>query len=114
MQVKKGVELAGLHPCMRPVLRIAEELYHENGIAEGITITSTRDGVHSAASWHPYGLAVDLRSRMFTNGAAEEMCRRLRELLPAYDVVHHAGDEMSHHIHIEVGNALADDLGVLF
>jgi len=34
---------------------------------EGVTITSGLDGCHNAESYHPFGWALDLRTRYFSN-----------------------------------------------
>lgn len=109
MLVKDGVVLAGLHPIMRKVLKVAEDVYKKQGRAEGVTITSTTDGVHSAGSWHPYGFAVDLRTRYFSEAEKNQVGKKLKLLLSDYDVI-----VESTHIHIEIGNALAARLGVLY
>lgn len=102
MKFKNGVDLKGLHLLMRPVLRVAEALWLHNGQTEGVTITSSSGGCHSATSWHYYGLALDLRTRYFTAAVKQEIANQLKAALPAYDVVVH-----STHIHVEIGNALA-------
>lgn len=118
MILKEGVSLAGLHPVMRAVLRAAEGLWKAHGRREGVTVTEALGGVHSAESWHYYGLALDFRTRYFDFQEAEQITRELRDALPQYDVVHHtkqAGPKtVTSHIHIEVGNLLAAKIGVLY
>lgn len=107
MEIKKGVIMAGLHPCMRAVLREGEQIWHALGRPEGVTVTSALDGTHGASSWHYFGLAIDFRTRYFSDGDQAEAWQRLREALPDYDIVMHPT-----HIHCEVGNQLAKKLGV--
>lgn len=102
MQVKKGVSLQGLHPVMRKVLKKAESLWKESGQPEGITVTATMDGVHSAGSWHYCGCAVDLRTRYWSKETRKEVYNKLKAKLPEYDVVYH-----STHIHVEPSDSLA-------
>ena len=116
MLVKDDVVLAGLQPVMRPVLREANRIWEAHG--EELVVTATRDGVHSAASWHPYGYALDLRTRFWTISEAIEVAQELKDALPEYDIIHHtkaAGDRtVTSHIHAEIGNRLAAKLGVLY
>ncbi len=114
MRLKKGVLMVGLHPIMRPVKREAEKIWREVGRAEGVTITSGLDGVHSANSWHHHGLALDFRTNYANHNDGENLpipiiANMLREVLPGYDVVEHKT-----HIHVEIGNILANQIGVLY
>ena len=109
MILKKGVTIIGLHPVMRRVLRMAERVWRENGREEGVTITAGLDGIHSAGSWHYYGLAVDFRTRYFTEEVEQKVYDALRASLPGYDVVKHES-----HIHVEVGNELAKEIGAYY
>lgn len=98
MEVKEGVELKDLAIEMRDVLIEAENIWKRYGRKEGVTVTSTGDGVHSAGSLHPYGLAVDLRTRYFSQ---EEIDAVHAELLSSLD--HSLYDIFIHstHIHVE-------------
>lgn len=97
MIIKRGASIQGLHLSMRAVLIAADRVWKKLGIKEGVTITSgTEDYVHSAGSLHPYGYALDFRTRYFDD-QGEEAARRLRIDLPAdYDVVLEGN-----HIHVE-------------
>lgn len=108
MILKAGVTLAGLNILMRPVLRHAERIWMANGEDDGVTITEALGGTHSATSWHYYGLALDLRTRYFTTEVYNDITLEMREALPDYDVVAH-----STHMHVEIGNALARQHGLL-
>ena len=96
MKIKKGVIMAGIQLPMRKVLIVAEKVFSEYGVE--LVITSCLDGVHSAGSFHPFGLAVDLRTRTFDSTAAIKLAmeRIRRELGKDYDIVFE-GD----HMHIE-------------
>ena len=109
MILKDGATIAGLHPVMRKALREAEAIWRDLGHDEGVTVTSGLDGVHSAGSWHYYGLAVDFRTRYFDDSGAEAAARLRAEIGDDFDIVHH-----SSHIHVEVNNRLAKRLGVFF
>ena len=81
MKVKEGVELKDLDIKMRPVLIEAEKIWKKHSRSEGVTITSTGDGVHSAGSLHPYGLAVDFRIRYFSEEEVRAVDSELRDSL---------------------------------
>lgn len=108
MKLETGVSLAGLHLLMRPVLRVAEQVWIEAGKEEGVTITCALSGEHSAGSWHYYGLALDMRTRYFSETTKLDVAQKLRTRLPNYDIVVH-----STHIHIEPGNPLAAKHGLM-
>ena len=93
---------------MKKPLRAAEAIWKSMGRSEGITITSGLDGTHTAHSWHYFGAAIDLRNRYFNEEDKGVVMSRLREALPGYDIVEH-----STHIHIEPGNPLARQWGLL-
>ena len=108
MIIKEGASIAGLHLLMRPVLKVAEAIWEKAGRSEGVTITTGLNGVHSAGSWHYYGLALDFRTRYFDEPTKKQVYATLKKHLPAYDVILH-----STHIHVEPGNPLADKHGLL-
>jgi len=109
MQTKEGVNLYGLEPVIRPVLKAAEQIWINHGRSEGVTVTSTVDSVHSAGSWHPYGYAVDFRTHYFNEEEKLMVYTLLKQALPRYDVILHES-----HIHVEIGDELAKELGALF
>ncbi len=78
MKIKEGVIISGLHILMRPVLRQAEVVWKEFGQSDGVTVTGGLDGVHSAASWHYYGLALDFRTHCFTSTQKKAVHNRSR------------------------------------
>jgi len=108
MILKEGVTLAGIHLLMRPVLKAAENIWKAHGIAEGVTVTCARGGIHSAGSWHYYGLALDFRTRYFTEAVKVQVYADLKAALPLYDIVSHGT-----HIHVEPSDNLADQHGLL-
>jgi hypothetical protein len=96
VRLKDGVIIAGLHIKMRPVLIAAEDVWRDLGRQE-VVITSALDGCHSAASLHPYGRAVDLRTRVLRGIDVALAVDMLRERLgDDYDVVLEPT-----HIHVE-------------
>jgi len=100
MKIKPGADIKGLRNIMRAALHVADGLWESSGRSEGVTITCGLDGVHSARSLHPCGLALDLRTRYFTRETAEELANRLRIEIKAMDQnygVVFEGD----HIHIQ-------------
>lgn len=119
MVIKEGVTMQGLHPVMRPVLREAEEVWRAYGRPEGVTVTEVCGGTHSAASWHYFGLAIDLRAKYFDIDTAVRLKEELTLMLEGYDVILHTypgeGETTNvSHIHVEVNDELARELGVLW
>ena len=96
MKIKDDtVNIWGLQPQMRKVLREAEKVWAAHG--EELVITSARDGMHSAGSLHYYGFAVDLRTRYFDDENKAQVAEELEAILGhPYDVVVHTS-----HIHVE-------------
>lgn len=97
MKLKHGINLFGLQEVMRPVLIAAETIWMDHGQSDGVTVTSTVEGVHSARSLHPFGKAVDLRVRYFPPDEVDDVADDLRIALgKAYDVINFGS-----HIHVE-------------
>jgi hypothetical protein len=95
MKVKAGVIIQGLAPCMRKALIVCERIYHRHGTQ--FVITSGLDGCHSAGSLHPYGYAIDCRTRDLKSEENRiEVYEQLKSELNEYDVVLEKD-----HIHIE-------------
>ena len=95
MKAKKGVIIAGLKLEMRKVLIAADKIWKEHD--QELVITSGMDSVHSPGSLHPYGYALDLRTRYFDGFEVEQVEKKLSaQLGNKYDVVRH-----STHIHVE-------------
>lgn len=100
----KSVNIWDLQPQMQPVLKEADKLWQDVLQVE-LTITSARDGIHSAGSLHYYGYAVDLRtwdtygnqlSDEFRKDLADQLAGKLSHYSVYYDIVVH-----STHIHVE-------------
>jgi len=100
MEVKDStVNIWGLQVEMQPVLKAAGNIWEKYG--QELVITSGRDSIHSAASLHYYGLAVDLRTRYFTEDELSNVAHDLRAALgEGYDVIVHKS-----HIHVEFDEA---------
>jgi len=95
MKIKPGAVLMGLHPKMRMVLSVAEEVWQEHG--QELVVTAGLDGEHAAGSAHYYGCAVDLRTRYFDKNAVGSVIAKLKKRLPmTYYYVVDEGD----HIHV--------------
>jgi hypothetical protein len=96
MKVKENVKLDGLQFIMREVLIHADEIWTDNG--QELVVTSTTDSVHSAASLHYYGLAVDFRTKYFDNLTKHKVYKKLvKQLGDRYTVVLEPT-----HIHVQV------------
>jgi len=96
MQIKPGASLQGLDNRMRPALVAASRVYGERG--KEVVVTSGLDGEHSPGSRHYEGLAVDLRTRYFSDHEeVRQVAAELESLLGmAFDVV-----VEPNHIHVE-------------
>ncbi len=100
MKGKNGVVLLGLKLEMRKVLIEADKVWKAHG--QELTITSGLDGIHSPGSLHPYGYALDLRTRYFDKAEYTTIAAELRAALgDKYDVIVHYT-----HIHIEYDEIL--------
>jgi hypothetical protein len=108
MEIDNGAVLAGLHILMRKALGACEDVWKYHGRPEGVTITCGINGVHSASSWHYYGLAIDCRTHYFDEFVKAEVVADLKKKLPEYDIIAH-----STHIHIEPSNQLAAKHGLM-
>lgn len=105
MKVKnESVNIWGLQPEMQPVLRWAEDIW-EHYLHSDLVVTSARDGIHSASSYHYYGYAVDLRTwdsegKQLDIEVKKELVKVLKlhlaEYSAYYDVVVH-----DTHVHVE-------------
>ena len=96
MKVKDStVNIWGLEKFMQKALRVADEIWEDYG--QELVITSARDSMHSAGSLHYYGLAIDCRTRYFSEEDKQRVFEELQDDLGAdYDIVWHTS-----HIHIE-------------
>lgn len=95
MKQKEGVILAGLDIRMRPVLIHAGRIWKLFG--QECVITSGLEGEHSDGSLHPYGRAVDLRTRYFNDAQTAEAAKKLAKALgDNFDVI-----TTKTHIHVE-------------
>ena len=95
MKIKKGVSLVGIQLPMRKVFKHADRIWKK--YEDELVITSCTDGVHSAASYHPFGYALDLRTRNFSHETARSAADKLRcKLGHCYTVILE-----SDHIHVQ-------------
>jgi len=97
MVLKDGVILNGLNIKMRQVLIAAEKVWKKYGMEDGVTITSGLDGCHAAGSRHYYGLALDMRTKYFTDEIKNQVAYELEaKLTDDYLVI-----VESTHIHVQ-------------
>ena len=93
--LENDAEIAGLKLPMRRMLKEADKIYARHG--RDLVVTCGLNGAHSAASYHPFGYAVDLRTNFFGEGQALSVRNELKETLGKYfDVILHAS-----HMHVE-------------
>jgi hypothetical protein len=104
MKIKKGASLQGLKIQMRQVLIAADKIW-TNFNQELVITSATEDIPHTSRSLHPYGYAVDLRTRYFTDQEKVRVCRLLFEKLKDrsrhYNIVFEKD-----HIHVEWQGAM--------
>lgn len=79
MKIKEGASIQGIQFVMREVLINADRIWRENG--QELVITAGTDGMHSAASLHYYGLALDFRTKYFDDIARKRVYKLLLEEL---------------------------------
>lgn len=102
MKLKPGVSIVGLKIEMRFALKTVDRLWWHYGQEAVVTAgTNVVDDngkfIHSPASFHPFGYALDFRTRYFDQNTIDIIATKLRELLgDDYTVVVH-----STHIHIQ-------------
>lgn len=95
MQLKPGVNLAGIQPQMTIALQVADEVYTAHGHV--LTVTSANDSQHMVGSLHYSGFAVDLRTKDLPAAEIPEIAQEIRSRLGAqFDVILE-----SDHIHVE-------------
>ena len=63
MKIKSGATIAGLKIPMWRVIVEASRIWEEHG--QELVITSGLDGTHSPRSAHPFGYALDLRTKVW-------------------------------------------------
>lgn len=99
MKIAKGVKLSGLKIEMKIVLVTVEAVCLKYGRQS--FITHTDDGVHSPGSLHPYGYAIDYRTRFFSKKTKQKIFEEIKRRLPkGFDVILHKT-----HLHIEWDDA---------
>lgn len=103
MQIKDGVVMSGLQIQMRPVLTLADHIWHQLG--HELVVTSATEGTHRPGSLHYYGYALDLRTRYFDNKKAREAESLLKHALQDIDKRYIVMWEGTH-MHIEWIGAL--------
>jgi len=95
MQIKTGVNIQGIDIKMRKVLIWAANIWDDYG--QELVVTAGLDGTHCPGSLHYYGLALDFRTRYFSDETIRLIAKKLRTKLGVfYDVVIH-----KRHIHVE-------------
>lgn len=83
LKFKTGVTALGLDQRILDVLPPIAGIYLEHG--QTLVVTSTTEGKHGLKSFHYAGLAVDLRTRYFSNVTAALIASRLRSELRRLD-----------------------------
>ncbi len=99
MKIKSGVIIQGLHASMRSALMKADKIMVQHGAS--LVVTSALDGTHSPGSLHPYGFAIDIRSKHLEQDNKADVLRQLQEQLPDFDVILECAGKDNEHFHIE-------------
>jgi hypothetical protein len=94
MKIKSGVQILGLKPEILIALMVAEKIWSNHG--QELVITSGTDGKHSENSRHYIGMAVDLRTRYFSESEKTIVTMDLQRELEGFKVILHKT-----HIHIQ-------------
>lgn len=94
MKFKKGVSILGIKTEMLVALQVCEYVYEIYD--EELVVTSVCDGKHSATSRHYQGMAIDTRTRYFTDQ---------QKLLVAKEITNRLGKDFlvlveTNHLHI--------------
>lgn len=107
MLVKPGVQLNGVHYMLWYAAAIWDYILTNNGLPQG-TITGGIEGADPvgparvSGTKHPWGFALDFRTRDLPSHLLPDLAQLLRRTLgPAFDVVLE-----SDHIHVELAGAL--------
>lgn len=98
MKIKKGVNTLGLNLKMRIVRVEVERIWKE--LNQEAVITAAVEDNHSAGSYHPYGYALDFRTRYFTKDEKEKAYSELKKRMKKYSLYYDVVMEKTH-IHIE-------------
>lgn len=84
--LKEGVIIAGLDRRMRPALIHGARIW--KSFNQKLVITSGLEGEHSPGSLHYYGLAIDMRTRYFSDIEVSQVAAQLtKDLGDDFDVV---------------------------
>lgn len=95
LEIKEGVDFAMLDPRIIPAVWKCHAIYDQYG--KPCVITSGRDSKHSCMSKHYFGMAVDLRTRFFSESQKIKVSTEIRDALGKdFDVILE-----SDHIHVE-------------
>jgi hypothetical protein len=104
MKLKEGVQMAGLHPVMRPVLVHADKIWTQLG--QELVVTSALDGEHKASSLHYFGYALDFRTRYFEEKQKWQAFALLSSCMEKFDSDFSVLKEETH-IHVEYRGTIA-------
>jgi hypothetical protein len=98
MEFKGGVVLRRMDIILFAIMDVIDRVHKEVVGREAICTSAVDSNEHKAGSMHYVGRAYDLRTRDLTPAKAEELLKRLREVLGVslWDVIME-----SDHIHVE-------------
>ena len=101
MKIKQGVDLTGMHPQMIHAFNALLAIHIDDGYEA--TVTSGREGKHSATSSHYSGNAIDVRTKdLPPTLPIETFAQDIRERLPVGFRVIIEGEGQEHeHVHVQ-------------
>lgn len=105
VHVKPGVHLETVEMPIYAAVGAVVVIFGALGLP--VVITSARDGKHRDRSYHYNGLAIDVRTRIFTEEQKDLIHEALLTNLGAmYDVIFESRGQDNEHLHIEPGSEM--------
>lgn len=100
LKLKPEVRFANPLQALSVILQVAESVFKLYG--KDAVVSSLGDGKHKVGSFHPLGLAVDLRSKHLSTSADKHaVVKIMKDCLPQCDILLEYEGEDREHIHAE-------------
>jgi hypothetical protein len=99
IKLKPGVSLKGMQPQVVLAALIVESIYASHSAV--CTITSCNDSVHSTNSLHYNGLALDFRTKDYTQDKQQLLAEIIVALGAEFDVLLESEGKDNEHLHVE-------------
>ena len=99
IEIKGGVRLLGVVPQMFFAASVAEGIWREQGVP--LVVTGGIEGLHSEASDHYAGRALDFRTKNLAPGKAPEVVAQLKAALGEdFFILHELIGQPAEHAHV--------------